>query len=86
MDRNLFGSRLREASVRARDFAREFVREPLPDDLRFRVHLNSSYDGNPRVGDEVVYPEDSAFDKAMTLHEVTEQQVLGTLWRGGRVP
>ncbi|KYF91772.1 hypothetical protein BE20_13765 [Sorangium cellulosum] len=70
----------------ARGTSREFVREPLPDDLRFRVHLNSSYDGHPRVGDEVVYPEHSAFGKAMTLHEVTEEQVLTTLWRGGRVP
>ncbi|KYG08095.1 hypothetical protein BE21_25660 [Sorangium cellulosum] len=86
MDRNLFARRLREASVRARDFARELVQEPLPDDLRFRVHLNSSYDGNPRVGDEVVYPEDGAFDKAMALHDVTEEHVLGALWRGGRVP
>lgn len=86
MDRNLFAGRLREASVLARDFAREFIREPLPDDLRFRVHLNCSYDGNPLVEDEVVYPNDSAFDRAMALHEVTEGQVLEALWRDGRVP
>jgi hypothetical protein len=86
VDRNLFAARLHEASELARDFARELVREPLPDDLHFRVHLNSSYDGNPLVGDEVVYPGDSAFDKAITLHDVIEDQVVGALWRAGRVP
>lgn len=86
MDRILFARRLREASVYARDFAREFIREALPDRLRFRVRLNSSYDGNPRVGDEAVYPEDSAFQTAMMLHDVSEDDVVATLWRDGHVP
>jgi hypothetical protein len=86
VDRILFAERLHESGLLARDFARTRIREPLPDDLRFRVHLNGSYDGNPRVGDEVVYPEDSAFDEALRLNEVTEDQVLATLWRDGRVP
>ncbi|APR75751.1 Hypothetical protein A7982_01097 [Minicystis rosea] len=86
MDRILFAGRLRDASTLARHFARRFVLEPLPEELRFRVHLNSSYDGNPRIGDEVVYPEDSALDNATMLHEVTEDQVLETLWRDGCVP
>ncbi len=86
MDRALFVSRFRDASKKARDFARGLIREPLPDALRYRVRLNSSYDGNPLVGDEVLYPEDSAFDKAIALHEATEEEVVETLWRDGRVP
>jgi hypothetical protein len=86
VDKELFAKRLNDAAAAARDYARKFVEERLPDDLRFRVRLNSSYDGNPRVGDEVVYPLDSGYEKANTFKECTEQQVLDLLWRDMRVP
>jgi hypothetical protein len=86
MDRDTFTARFHRASAQARDFARGFVVEPLPDALRFRVRLNSSYDGNPLVGDEVVYPEDGGFERALALHDVGADEVLAVLWRDGRVP
>ena len=86
MDRDTFTARFTAASAVARDYAREFVREPLPDALRYRVRLNSSYDGNPLVGDEVVYPEDDAFTRALALHDVGADEVVAELWRDGRVP
>ncbi len=86
MDRELFARRLHDAAVAARDFARRYVEETLPDELRFRVRLNSSYDGNPLVGDEVVFPRESGYEKANELEDCSEQQVLDLLWRDKRVP
>lgn len=86
MERELFASRLREAAVAARDFARKYIEEPLPDPTLFRLRLNNSYDGNPRVGDEHVFPEDSALERAEKLKLCTEELVIDELWRGGRVP
>src|SRR5689334_19118076 len=86
MDRELFAGRLHEAAVAARDFAQRYVEETLPDELRFRVRLNSSYDGNPLVRDEVVFPSDSGYEKANEFKDCSEQQVLDLLWRNKRVP
>lgn len=86
MERELFERRLREAATSARDFAREYIEEPLPNPMLFRLRLNSSYDGTPRVGDETVFPEDSSFDRAEKLKLCSEQQVVDELWRDGRVP
>ena len=47
MERDTFAERLHEAACLARDFARRFVEEALPDELAFRVSLNDSHDGNP---------------------------------------
>lgn len=81
----MFAARLRDAAAVARDFARRFVEEPLPDPVVFRVRLNS-YDGDSRVGDEVVFPEDGSFERAEALASCDEEQVIETLWRAGRVP
>jgi hypothetical protein len=86
MDRELFARRLHDAAAAARDFARRYVEETLPDELRFRVRLNSSYDGNPLVKDEVVFPHDSGYEKANELKDCSEQQVLDLLWRDRCVP
>lgn len=86
MERELFERRLREAATVARDFARKFIEEPLPDPILFRLRLNSSYDDNARVGDEIVFPDDSSFEQAARVRLCNEQQVVDALWRDGRVP
>jgi len=86
MERELFATRLRDAAMTARDFARQFVEEGLPDTMRFRVRLNSSFDGHPRVGDEVIYPMDGGYERASALKDCSAEQVVETLWRDGRVP
>lgn len=86
MERELFARRLHDAAVAARDFARRFIAETLPDELRFRVRLNSSYDGNPLVKDETVFPNDSGYEKANAFKDCSEQEVLDLLWRDERVP
>ena len=59
MDREIFADRFRRAAHRARDFAQSFLEEALPSELRFRVQLNASYDGNPLHASERVFPEDN---------------------------
>ena len=87
MNRETFSRHLWDAAVHARDLAREYILEPLPDDLVFRVRLNSSYDGNPLHEDEVVYPEDSHdVAKAMSLSQVSTKEAVNALYRDGRVP
>jgi hypothetical protein len=45
VERSVFAERLTQAAQRAREFARTLVEDPLPDAVRFRVILDSSYDG-----------------------------------------
>jgi len=85
MDRHLFERHFHTAADQTRRFARQFVEQALPDQLAFRVYPNQSYDGNPRVGDEEVFPEETLADGC--FHgpwSITE--VIGFLWRNGKVP
>ena len=59
MGRGTFEARLRTAAGQAVQFARQFVREVLPDDVAFLVYPNQPCDENPRVGDEEVFPDES---------------------------
>jgi hypothetical protein len=86
VDRETFARRFHAAAADTREFARQFLEEELPETLRFRLRLNSSYDGNPLHSDETVYPEDSAPERARTLRDCSAEQVIATLWRGESVP
>lgn len=86
MHKELFAGRFWQAATRARDFARTLVLEDLPDEMRFRVELNSSYDGHPLHEDEVVFPEEGGPQQSVRLLRCTGEQVIELLWREGRVP
>lgn len=86
MDRAVFAAQFVAACAAARGIAALYLVEPLPAAQRFRVRLNESYDGHPLVGDQIVYPEDSAFARALALHDVGLDEVVAELWRDGRVP
>jgi hypothetical protein len=86
VEKLLFTQRLEDAAVVARDFARTFLEEELPDPMLFRVRLNSSYDGNPLHADEVTFPQDDSFRLALRLTGCTAQEAIDLLWRDGRVP
>ncbi|MEQ8277009.1 MAG: hypothetical protein RMA76_27580 [Deltaproteobacteria bacterium] len=85
MERDEFRRRFVAAYTRARDFAREYIEEPLPDAVRFRVELNASYDGH---ADETVrlYPEDSAPERRAELADVDAETAFAALYRDGRIP
>ncbi len=86
MDRETFAARFREAAVACRSFASQYLEEELPPAMRFRLRLNSSYDGNPLHADEIVFPEDSRPERARLLLSCHADQVVATLCRSERVP
>ena len=85
MDRDTFEARLREAGRQAVQVARAHVRQALPDAVAFRVYPNQSFDGNPRVGDEAVFPDESR-PGGWFLGPWSADEAVGHLWRDGRVP
>jgi hypothetical protein len=86
MDRAVFAERLAQAAQRALDFARTMVEETLPEAIRFRVKLNSSYDGNPLHAGERVYPDDHQVHAPEALARMDHDPLVALLWRDGAVP
>jgi hypothetical protein len=86
MDRETFADRFRRAAQRARDFAQSFLEEELPSQLRFRVELNASYDGNPLHTSERVFPQDSDPRRRRAVSNLDEAGALAAFWRDGLVP
>jgi hypothetical protein len=85
VDRITFEKRLLTAARRVVLFAREYVCQPLPDEVAFRVYPNQSFDGNPRVGDEVIFPEESL--PGGEFHGPwSAEETVAYLWRDGKVP
>ena len=85
MLRELFEGRFLRAAAYARDFARGYVEERLPDAMRFRVQLNASYDGNA-TSEDVLFPEDTLLNAALLERDLTASEVIDLLWRDGLVP
>jgi hypothetical protein len=85
VDCGTFEDRLREVGRRVILFARELVLQQFPDDMAFRVYPNQSFDGNPRVGDEVVFPDES-LPEGKFLGPWSVEEVVKYLWRAGKVP
>jgi hypothetical protein len=85
MDRATFETRLGLAIRGAVEFARQYVLEALPDEVEVRVYPNKSFDENPRVGDEVTFP-DEELPAGEYLGPWSLEQAVEFLWRGGRVP
>ena len=77
--------RLRTAADQAVLFARQHVRQAIPDEVVFLVYPNQSCDDNQRVGDEVVFPDESLPD-GKYLGPWTAEEVVAFLWREGKVP
>jgi hypothetical protein len=86
MDRETFADRFRRAAQRARDFAQSFLEEELPPQLRFRLELNASYDGNPLHASERLFPADSDPRRRRAVSNLDEAGALAAFWRDGLVP
>jgi hypothetical protein len=85
MDRATFEARPGGAVRSAIDVAAECVREELPEEASVRICPNRSFDGNPRVGDEGVFPGDAPTDGAFHGPWSIED-AADFLWREGKVP
>jgi hypothetical protein len=85
MDRSVFERHLRMAAEKALKFARHFVVQTLPGQMAFRVYPSQSYDGNPRVSDEQVFPEES-LEHGRFYGPWSFAEVVAFLWRNGKIP
>jgi hypothetical protein len=66
-------------------FARRCVHQPLTGEVAYRIYPNQSFDGNPRVGDEVVFPDDML--PTDEFHGPwSAKEAVAYLWRHGKVP
>ena len=81
----MFETRLRTAAQQAVLFARELVRQSLPDEIAFLVYPNQSCDDNPRVGDEEVFSEES-LPEGEYHGPLSLEEAVAFLWRSGKVP
>lgn len=81
MERETFERHFAQAAGSARDFARGFLLEELPDAMRFRVRLNQSYDAHASAELEL-YPEDTG----RVFADLSAAEVIDVLWRDGLVP
>lgn len=79
-----FEELLDRASKQAVQFAQEYLSNPLPDPMRFYLIPNASFNGNPLVGDEEVFPEDTLPTKQ--FHVFYANEAARFLWRHGKVP
>ena len=85
MERATFEERLTAAARGAVRFAREFIRQPLPDEFALLVVPNCSYDGNPRRRDEQVFPDES-LPEGQSHGPWSVVEAVAFLWRAGKVP
>ena len=85
MDRSVFTRHFMEAAAQTRDFARKFIEEPLPDAMRFRVHLNMSHDANAAAVFRL-FPEDSSATRELETKNLAAEDVVDLLFRDGYVP
>lgn len=86
MERAVFAARLADASRRAVELAHGYVIETLPDEVRFALKLNASYDGHPLHPDETVYPDEGHPSAAASLARIDHERAVDLLWRNGTVP
>jgi len=85
IERAAFERHFRAAVESSVAFAATMVRPSLPAARRFLIEPNASYDWQPLLEDQRLYPEDSLPD-GERLGPLTFEQASGWMWRDGKVP
>ncbi|PHR90919.1 MAG: hypothetical protein COA78_34305 [Blastopirellula sp.] len=85
MTEETFQKHLIEASDFIVEATREYVDDVLPDEFRFLVVPNSSFDGNPLEDDEEIFPKES-IPEWTTKPPMDACSVINDLYRNGKVP
>lgn len=85
MNKETFQDHLMRAANLAVDFAQNYVLNELPNQRKFLVHPNQSFDGNPLCADEETYPNDSQTDE-QPISFTTAEAVVDYLWRNTKIP
>jgi hypothetical protein len=85
MDREVFLDHLLGASAYCREFATQFVLDSLPSTFGFWVMLNCSYDQNPLMDGEILFPDDVR-KHGKRVGPLAADAVVSLLWRDQMVP
>jgi hypothetical protein len=85
MDKETFRQNLEKATSFVLPFTRGMLTNSLPLDYLYLLFPNQSYDKNPLVIDEEVYPQESLPDRRH-LSPMEADGVVHYLWRDGKVP
>lgn len=85
MERGIFEKHLDVAAGRARDLARRFLEENLPDSVVFHLHLNASHDAGPLSGFRL-FRDDTNRARAVYRRRMPACEVVDDLWRDRFVP
>lgn len=85
MDKDTFTEHLNRATSEAREAATHCVTNFLPEDCRYIVSLNQSYDGNPLADGETIFPQDTSIHGERTTPLIADD-VVELLWRKEGVP
>ncbi|MDQ3132047.1 MAG: hypothetical protein M3Q99_14965 [Acidobacteriota bacterium] len=85
MEKDKFRSNFNLAIQTLVPFARSYLIDSLPLELRYLMFFNQSFDGNELVGDENLFPEDSLPKNRVQEFE-NQEQVINCLWRNGKIP
>ncbi len=85
MKKDDFRGRLIKATETVLIRTREVVRDELPSKCRYQILLNQSYDGNPLIDDQQVFPQ-SPLERDVPSTIVDESGVMEFLWRSTKVP
>src|SRR5690242_13744719 len=80
-----FRELLRKATLEVVAFTREYVWNPIPDRVQYRVFPNQSFDLTPDGQSLTDYPQDTLEPGTFHLFS-SEAEVVSFLWREGRVP
>jgi hypothetical protein len=80
-----FGEHLRRGTAAVRKAIAKFCWNALPDQDRYFVILNSSFDGNPLAPGEHVFPDHDMPQLDVRLPRPAEE-VVQKLWRAGQIP
>ena len=86
MDKKIFHQNFIMAIEFVIPFSQKFVINLLPSNCLSLLYPNASYDGNPLVGDEQTFPEDSLHEGQEYVGPLTHLEGIEFLWRNGKVP
>ena len=86
MEKETFKERLVHATIEAHQFASKFIEECLPTSFRYRILSNPTIADTPLLSGELASRDDSARERAESQQNLYLDDIVGILWRNGKVP
>lgn len=85
LSREQFSQNLAKGTHAVREATLRLCWNQVPEDARYFLLLNSSFDGNPLADGEYLFPDHSKLQTDTRIPR-THDEVVARLWRDGKVP